>query len=76
MLTQSDVVCPLVQQLSLYRPQIFLPLLFHMNQRPLPAAEGKVLQAGEHQQLVVSIAHTNRKHSTPWGREASFTVMV
>jgi len=27
-----------------HRAQIFLPLLFNMDQRPLPSAEGKMLE--------------------------------
>ncbi|MFQ7853770.1 MAG: hypothetical protein ACLRIS_00095 [Flavonifractor plautii] len=37
----------LMEELALYGAQIFLPLLFQMDQRPLAAAEGKVLKAGE-----------------------------
>ena len=34
----------LMEKLALYGAQIFLPLLFNMDQRPLPSAEGKMLE--------------------------------
>ena len=34
----------LMEELALYGAQIFLPLLFQMDQRPLAAAKDKVLQ--------------------------------
>ena len=38
---------PGVEQVSLYRAEIFRPLIFNVDKRPLAAAKGKVLQAGE-----------------------------
>lgn len=32
-----------VHQIALYRAQIFLPLVFNVDQRPLPAAENEML---------------------------------
>ena len=39
------VVRPLVEDVSLDRPQVFRPLLFEVDERPLSPAERKVLDA-------------------------------
>lgn len=41
------VMGSLMQQISLYGSQIFRPLPLYMDQRPLAAAERKVLDAGQ-----------------------------
>ena len=51
-----------------------LPLLFQMDQRPLAAAEGKVLKAGEGEKLLLTEVHPIRRQVIPAGRAASSTV--
>ena len=70
------VVGALVEEGSLHRAQIFLPLVFHVDQGPLTAAEGKVLQAGELEEILFRIGHPMRVTVTPAGRPASSTVTV
>ena len=69
------VVAAGVVQLPFGGAQIFRPLLLQVNQCPLTAAEGKVLDAG-HQQVVVRRVHQlNLSQVTPSGR-VSATVTV
>ena len=42
---------PLMFQTALRRPEIFLPLLFQVDQCPLPPAEGKMLDTG-HREII------------------------
>lgn len=64
-----------VVQLPFGGAQIFRPLLLQVDQCPLTAAEGKVLDAG-HQQVVVRRVHQlNLSQVTPSGR-VSATVTV
>jgi hypothetical protein len=44
-----------MQDATFYGTQVFLPLLLDMDQCPLPAAEGKMLQAGDGEQIVVTV---------------------
>lgn len=46
-----------VKKITLHRMQIFLPLLFDMDQRPLPLAEHVMLDSGKLQILVFIIFH-------------------
>src|SRR5215831_1337753 len=43
---------PLVEEAALGREPALLPLLFQMNQPPLPFTEVQVLQAGDREQIV------------------------
>ena len=68
---------PLMEQASLHGTQVFLPLLFQMDQRPLAAAERKVLDSGEGEEILLTIdGHPMRMQVIPAGREASSTVTV
>ena len=60
-----------MEKRSLNRPQIFRPLLFDMNERPLPPAETEVLQSGNHQALIRRIHYDLLSQRTPSGRSAS-----
>jgi len=74
---QLLVVRPLVEDRAVGRPQIFRPLSFQMDQRPLTTALGEVLQAGELQKLLFRIRrYPMRVQVTPAGRAASSTVTV
>lgn len=73
-LPKGGVVGTLMEELALYGAQIFLPLLFQMDQRPLAAAEGKVLKAGEGEELLLTEVHPIRRQVIPAGRAASSTV--
>ena len=73
-LPKGGVVGTLMEKLALYGAQIFLPLLFQMDQRPLAAAEGKVLKAGEGEKLLLTEVHPIRRQVIPAGRAASSTV--
>ena len=69
------VVGPSVEQVPLHRAQVFRPLVFHMDQRPLPPAEGKVLQSGKLEEVLVPVhGHPIRVQVTPAGRASSSTV--
>ena len=46
-----------VQNITVYGAVILAPLLFHMNQRPLPPAKQKVLDAGKLQVLLFCVTH-------------------
>lgn len=46
-----------VHQLTVHRAEIFRPLLFYVNQRPLAAAEQKVLDTGQLQVIFFLIRH-------------------
>ena len=53
------VVGPAVEDVPLHRPEVFLPLLLNVNEGPLAAAEGKVLQTGQLEKVLLTIAaHT------------------
>ena len=41
------------QEPAVHRAVVFGPLILDVDQRPLPAAEGKVLQAGELEVVVL-----------------------
>lgn len=64
---------PGVEQVSLYRAEIFRPLIFNVDKRPLAAAKGKVLQAGELEVVLLGIHYPSLRQVTPAGRAASFT---
>ena len=68
------IVGATVQKAALHRAQVFLPLVFDINQRPLPPAEGEVLQAGQLEKVFVAIhRHPMRVQVMPAGRAASST---
>jgi hypothetical protein len=46
-----------VKDSSLNRAQIFRPLLLDMDKRPLAAAKDEMLNAGQHQKIVLVIRH-------------------
>ena len=64
----------LMKQMSLNGAQIFRPLPLDVDQRPLAAAEGKVLKAGEGEKLLLTEVHPIRRQVIPAGRAASSTV--
>lgn len=66
----------MVEQLTVYRAQIVLPLCFDVDERPLAAAEREMLQAGEREEHFVQTGHPMRVQVTPAGRAASSTVTV
>ena len=46
---------PLVEEPPLHGAQILLPLSFHMDQRPLPPTEGKVLETREGEKVLAAV---------------------
>ena len=54
--------------------EIFHPLILNMDERPLPATEAEMLQAGELEKVLFGIDHPLRVQVTPSGRCASSTV--
>ena len=62
-----------VEEIAFHSPEILLPLLLQVDQRPLPPAEGKVLQAGEGEKVLITIDHPIRTQVTPEGRANSST---
>lgn len=70
------VVRPLMENIPLDRAQIFCPLLFQVNKRPLPPAERKVLYARELEIFILRISHPMVVTVTPSGIAAAFIVTV
>lgn len=61
-----------VEQLPVDGAQIFRPLLFQMDQRPLSAAEGEVLDTGNGQiGIFPGVGHTISVQVTPSGSASS-----
>lgn len=54
------IVGAAVEQIALHRAKIVLPLLFDVDQRPLAAAEGEVLDAGELEEVLLGADHPRR----------------
>lgn len=75
-LAQLLVMCPLVEQLPFHGSKILRPLLFDVDQRPLPAAELEMLQTGELEAVLLPIDHPIRVQVTPSGNSSSTTVTV
>ena len=67
---------PPVEKLPFHGPEIFLPLLLQMDERPLPAAEYEMLQTGEGEEVLLTISHPMRMQVTPSGRESSSTLTM
>ena len=68
---------PAVEQIALYGTHVVLPLLFQVDERPLAAVEGEVLDTGEGKEVLLTIdGHPMRVQVMPAGREASSTVTV
>ena len=51
---------PAVEECTLHGAQILLPLLLDVDEGPLAAAEGKVLQSGELEEILLRIDHPIR----------------
>ena len=67
----------LVQEFSLCGPQIVRPGLLDMNEGPLPAAEGEMLETGQQKKLLFRIGHQSIcRQVTPSGRASSATVTI
>ena len=56
--------------------KVLRPLVFDVDERPLPPTEPVMLQAGEQEEVVVSVDHPIRVQVTPWGSWSSATVTV
>lgn len=67
---------PTVEKVPLHRPQVFPPLLLNVDEGPLAAAECKVLQAGQLEEVLLGIGHPMRWQVTPAGRAASSTETI
>lgn len=65
---------PPVKEIAVHGAQVFPPLVFDVDQRPLTAAEGKMLKTGKLEEVVFCVHQLNRWQVTPAGREASSTV--
>ena len=72
-LTSCLIVGPAVEKIALHCPQVLLPLLLQVDQRPLPPAERKVLQPGEGEEVLGRIGHPMRIQVTPAGSADSST---
>lgn len=75
-LTLCLVMRPLVQDISLNRAKVLLPLLFDVDQRPLTAAKHEVLKAGELEVVRFAINHPLYSTDTPAGMVSSSTVTL
>ena len=56
-LTDGIVMHTFVHEIAVHRADIFLPLLLDVDERPLPPAEGKMLDAGQHQEFLLRPGH-------------------
>lgn len=63
-----------VKNTSLRCPDVFLPLLLQVNERPLSGAKGKVLQAGQGKPILFGVGHPIRVQLTPSGTSPTVTV--
>ena len=59
-LPQLLIMGPAVEECTLHGAQILLPLLLDVDEGPLAAAEGKVLQSGELEEILLRIDHPIR----------------
>ena len=50
----------MVEEFPLHCAQVFFPLLLDVDERPLAAAEGKVLQAGQLEEVLFGVGHPMR----------------
>ena len=64
----------LVHKSAVHRPVVIFPLIFNVDQRPLPAAEHKMLQPGKREEIFLGIDHPMRIQVTPWGSFSSSTL--
>ena len=71
---QAVLMGAAVQQSALHRAQVFRPLVLQVDEGPLAAAEGKVLDAGQREHTLPLLRRHFRMHVTPAGRCASSTV--
>ena len=68
-------MCTLVLHLALGGQAVFTPLLFDMDQRPLPRTKAKVLNARQRQEILLAIlSHPMIVQATPCGIAASLIV--
>ena len=74
-LAKALIVCALVHDLTFDSAEILRPLLLDMYQCPLPTAEAKMLQAGDHQAIVRLVHYDSLSQVTPSGM-LSLTVTV
>ena len=65
-----------MQDRAVRRAVILRPLVLDVNERPLAAAELKMLQAGELKEIIPGIDHPIRVQVTPSGSFSSSTVTV
>ena len=73
-LGKSTVVGVFVKDRSVGGAEIFCPLVFDIDKRPLAAAELEVLQTGELEEILLGINHPIRVQVTPSGSFSSSTV--
>ena len=73
-LGKSTVVGVFVKDCSVGGAEIFCPLVFDIDKRPLAAAELEVLQTGELEEILLGINHPIRVQITPSGSFSSSTV--
>ena len=62
---QRSVMRAPMQQLTLYGAQIFAPLRFEVNERPLAPAKRKVLQPRKLQKFFFGVRHSLRRRYIP-----------
>ena len=74
-LIEAFVVAARMFQPAFCRAAVFGPLFFHVDERPLPPAEAKVLDARKGQVLLFALHQLRRSQVTPAGRSSS-TVTV
>ena len=73
-LALRHIVRSVMQQRPLHRAHILTPQPFHVDEGPLAAAKGEVLDSREGQHLLLPINHPIRRQVTPSGRACSSTV--
>ena len=73
---KTGVVGVFVEKGAVNGAEILRPLVLDMDESPLAAAKGKVLQAGQLEEVLLRIDYPIRVQVTPAGRFSSSTLRV
>ena len=65
-----------MHEAAVYSAEIFCPLVFNVDQRPLAAAKSKMLETGQLEPVLFPDVHPIWIQVAPAGRAASSTVTI
>lgn len=65
-----------VHDRAVCRAVVLRPLVFYMNERPLPPAKRKMLQSGKKKVFLLRVDYPSTVQVTPSGRASLLIVMV